>query len=411
MRNRTPADRREWRRFFFVPLVPLVLLVASSACYVTAPIKPSELALLDGYAEGEPQTGTGTAYLQSPTNERIEVVGGSQLYLDLPNGTYGGTFDTIQVRDGLFSGVTKEGLTVQAPLVSIQAARVHEPNRPAMHLAYLAIGTVTVVALLTVFVSVFLVPREGTGRAFRVARLAVAARAVEVDGWEAELPERESPAPSPEARRALARLWTETARGEHASVPAFSRLSLALVALGAPARLVEAAHRAALEEIEHARLAFSLASTYAGSPVGPGRLLALCAARAVTATSLTSLAAESLIDGCLLEGVAADVAQQALARARDDRARAALAVIARDEASHAALAWEVVSWCCDQGGEAVRRRLRTALDKAPTVVRSPQISPHLAAELADHGWLDRTAWEAARRRTSASVAARVAALA
>ena len=204
---------------------------------------------------------------------------------------------------------------------------MHEPNRPAMGLAYLAIGTVTVVALLAglVVVAFATAPRPSTGRALRVARLAVAARAVDVEGWDAELPSRESPAPSPEVRRALARLWTETARSEHASVPAFSRLSLSLVALGAPARLVEAAHRAALEEIEHARLAFSLASTYAGSPVGPGRLLALHAARAVTASSLAALAAESLIDGCLLEGVAADVAQQAFARARDDRARAALA--------------------------------------------------------------------------------------
>ena len=182
------------------------------------------------------------------------------------------------------------------------------------------------------------------------------------------------------------------------------------MALGAPARLVEAAHRAALEEIEHARLAFSLASAYAGSPVGPGQLLALRVARAVTATSLAALAAESLIDGCLLEGIAADVAQQALARARDDRARAALAVIARDEASHVALAWEVVRWCCDQGGEAVRRRLLAALQKAPASVPSPKIPADLAAQLADHGWLDRAAWEAALGRTSASVDSRLAAL-
>ena len=397
---------RRWLRLF------VIALGASSGCYVTAPIKPSELVLLDGYADGEPQTGTGTAYLRSPTNQKIEVVGGSQLYLDLPNGTYGGTFDTIQVRDGLFSGMTKEGLLVQAPLTSIQAARVHEPNRPAVHLAHLAIGTVTVVALLAGLVVVAFATHggPGTGRALRVARLAVAARAVDVEGWDAELPPRESPAPSPEVRRALARLWTETARSEHASVPAFSRLALSLVALGAPARLVEAAHRAALEEIEHARLAFSMASTYAGAPVGPGRLIALHAARAVTATSLASLAAESLIDGCLLEGVAADVAQQALARARDERARAALAVIARDEASHAALAWDVVLWCCDRDGESVRRRLLAALEKAPTSVSSPRIPPDLAAELADHGWLDRTAWDEALRRTSAEVGFRLAAL-
>ena len=402
--NRTTVAWQRWLRLF------VIALGVSSGCYVTAPIKPSELALLDGYADGEPQTGTGSTYLKSPTNQKIEVVGGSELYLDLPNGvTYGGTFERIRVRDGMFDGVTTEGITVKAPLASIQAARVHEPNRPAMHLAHLAIGTVLVLSLLTGLV-VLTYHGPGEGRALRVARLTVAARSIEVDGWETELLPRERPSPSSEVRQALARLWSEMARGEHASVPAFSRLSLSLVALGAPARLVEAAHRAALEEIEHARLAFSLASSYAGSPVGPGRLIALHAARAVTATSLAALAAESLVDGCLLEGVAADVARQALARARDDRARAAFAVVARDEASHAELAWDVVRWCCDQGGEAVRRRLLAALEKAPTSVPGPQIPPDLAAELADHGWLGCEAWQEALRRTSASVASRLATL-
>ena len=158
----------------------------------------------------------------------------------------------------------------------------------------------------------------------------------------------DAPLPPPEVRAALARLWTESARGEHASVPAFSRLALSLVAAGAPARLVESAHWAALDEIKHARLAFSLASAYAGEPVGPGPLPALQQAPAVTATSLAELAAESLIDGCLLEGVGAEMVRRALLRARDPRVRAALAVIAPDEVSHAALAWDVVQWCCDR---------------------------------------------------------------
>ena len=85
-----------------------------------------------------------------------------------------------------------------------------------------------------------------------------------------------------------------------------------------------------------------------GSPVGPGPLPELQKAPAVTGMSLAELAVESLIDGCLLEGVAAEVAARALIRARDRQARAALAVIARDEASHATLAWDVVHWCCER---------------------------------------------------------------
>lgn len=247
------------------------------------------------------------------------------------------------------------------------------------------------------------------GRALRVVRGAVAAPAIDGEGWGAELPV--AAYLPPEVRGALARLWTESARAEHASVPAFSRLSLSLVALGAPAYLVEAAHRAALEEIVHARLAFSLASAYAGEPVGPGRLPSLQTASAVTATSLAELAAESLIDGCLLEGVAAEVARRALARARDDKARVALEIIARDEASHAALAWDVVHWCWTSGGDLVRWGLPAALRKAPVSVKAPEIAEALAEALADHGWLGADVWADAFRATSEDVAARVAALA
>ena len=77
---------------------------------------------------------------------------------------------------------------------------------------------------------------------------------------------------SADARAAIAAGWTDAARGEHASVPAFSRLSLTLMAMGAPSDLVEAAHRAALDEIEHARMAFGLAAIYAGAEVAPGAL-------------------------------------------------------------------------------------------------------------------------------------------
>src|SRR5262249_34475352 len=149
-----------------------------------------------------------------------------------------------------------------------------EPNRAAMGPVY-AVGVLGgLLALLATAAVVLLVgsPHNGTGRALRVARRAVVARAVDGDGWGSELPLIAPARLASALRAALARLWTENARGEHASVPAFSRLALSLVALGAPARLVEAAHRAALEEIAHARLSFSLAGAYAGAPVGPGPL-------------------------------------------------------------------------------------------------------------------------------------------
>jgi hypothetical protein len=411
------ASSRGMRRWVWI-----VALVGAAGCYVTAPIKPSELALLDGYHDGEPKDGT--VSVLSPDNKPTEIAGDSQIFLDLPQspwqwnttapepgGTFGGTFKSIQVSGGVFNGVTDKGQRIQVPLASIQGARVTEPNRPLKGLLAVLIVAVGGLVLLTgvVYYDLAHQPSYGTGRALRVVRQPVVARAIEVRGWEADLPVAAYLPPN--VRGALARLWTESARGEHASVPAFSRLSLSLVALGAPAYLVEAAHRAALEEIVHARLAFSLASAYAGEPVGPGPLPELQSASAVTATSLAALAAESLVDGCLLEGVAAEVARRALARARDPQARTALAVIARDEASHTALAWDVVNWCWAEGGDIVRRGLPAALRKAPATVTSPAIPAALADVLADHGWLGADVWADAFHAVSADVAARVAALA
>ena len=236
----------------------------------------------------------GTVSVLSPDNKPTEIAGSSQIFLDLPGGTYGGTFKSIQVSDGVFRGVMDNGQPIQVPLGSIQAARVTEPNRPAEGLGYLLLGSAIAVLAVT---GVFAYALDTSGlrrQPLRGAR--PSRRSPSRDGacdrrqWVGNRPSGGGALVVGAVRGALARLWAESARGEHASVPAFSRLSLSLVALGAPAGLVEAALRAALDEIQHARLAFSLASTYAGEPVGPGPLPELQTAPAVTSTSLAELA-------------------------------------------------------------------------------------------------------------------------
>jgi hypothetical protein len=101
------------------------------------------------------------------------------------------------------------------------------------------------------------------GRLLRVrgrARLPARARG---DGWHddavpalAMVSERE--------RRVLAEAWLVAAQTEHASIPAFAQLSLQLAALGASSDLVEATHRAALDEIRHARRCYALARAFGG---------------------------------------------------------------------------------------------------------------------------------------------------
>ncbi len=177
----------------------------------------------------------------------------------------------------------------------------------------------------------------------------------------------------------LARAWIETARAEHASVASFARAALELMAVGAPAELVEAHQRASLDEIEHARMAFALAEAY-GVSVAPGPL----EVPAPRPASLVQLAHDVFVEGCVNETAAALVAARAARHARDEAVERVLARIAEDEAGHAALAWRTVRWALDQGGAPVRAVI--AEIEAPAV-RSVTPQPDVDA-LLTHGVVD-----------------------
>ena len=68
-----------------------------------------------------------------------------------------------------------------------------------------------------------------------------------------------------DVREHLSTYWEREAAFEHASVAAFARASLSLLALGAPPDLLAATHAAAIDEVEHARLCYGLASSYGGA--------------------------------------------------------------------------------------------------------------------------------------------------
>ena len=145
----------------------------------------------------------------------------------------------------------------------------------------------------------------------------------------------------PAARRAeLASHWTQVARMEHASVASFARHTLQLMALGAPADLVAEVQQAAADEVEHARVAFALASAYAGQPVGPGPLRSDLTLETTPRVVLAQLIREACV--CETLGVAEALAD---AEAADDPVVAeVLRRIAGDELRHAALAWRTLRW-------------------------------------------------------------------
>ncbi|MET0287030.1 MAG: hypothetical protein ABW352_21280, partial [Polyangiales bacterium] len=119
----------------------------------------------------------------------------------------------------------------------------------------------------------------------------------------------------------VAAQWRQNGRTEHASVAAFSKLSLELMRLGAPASLIASAHADALDEIRHTELCFDLARAIDGRAAGPDAFAA--AAQSVhdlpRTLSLCLLAVDSLIDGALHEGVSARVIAQLARRCQQPR--------------------------------------------------------------------------------------------
>lgn len=228
----------------------------------------------------------------------------------------------------------------------------------------------------------------------RVLRIKSRARLPEVatgEGWSADAVVLRGTLTAAE-RGVLGELWLLAARMEHASVAAFSQLSLHLSALGAPARLLAATHRAALEEIHHAERCFAIVRAITGVEHTAGPIAALGDARTAS-IDLPRLAIGSLVDGCVAEGIASDVATRSAAAADEPAIVATLTLIAREEAGHAELAWDVLAWCLDRGDAGLRRAVAARIESLGSEVttRLPAIAGVDQRVLARHGVIDQDA--------------------
>ncbi len=201
----------------------------------------------------------------------------------------------------------------------------------------------------------------------------------------------------PLTREALARAWRHDGLMEHASIAAFSRFIMQLMAVASPAWLVEESTQAIEDEIQHARLCFGLADVYAATSMGPGELNIDDLLE--EPCTLAEVAAATVREGCVAETIAALLVRDALEGARDPEVRRALTTIADDEARHAALAWRFVQWALGAGDEstreAVREAVREAFADAVSVVPEPRGWPEGvdAEAMRAHGRVD-----AARQR-------------
>lgn len=226
----------------------------------------------------------------------------------------------------------------------------------------------------------------GHGRAFRIEE-------------EPVLPELVSLAVREERRdaREAGAAWLNAARSEAASVPAFRRLAAELAIVGAPQELVARTLVAAADEERHAALCFRAASALTGK-----EYLALPMPRESrwkhpTPDAFATIAREAWTDGCLSEGTAALVTEEASRTSRVKWARELNGVLAFEEARHAELAWSILEWCW-----------RTREPAAASVIESAAIgalddAPAAEADDDERRWFGQPSvaeWSRARERVA-----------
>jgi hypothetical protein len=208
------------------------------------------------------------------------------------------------------------------------------------------------------------------GRPFLVEAMPRIAPVTAGSAWQCPL----GPAPRLEhltqsERAEQAAHWTRMGQMEHASIAAFARFSLQLLALGAPPELIESCNAALADETAHTRLCFQLASAYAGEWLSPGPL---DVTGSVNVTALADVVDLVLAEGCLGETGAALEALELADAANDPVIREAYARIARDEERHAALAFRFLRWALARDPLVVAKSIRAArgsLDAAAPQVR------------------------------------------
>ena len=179
--------------------------------------------------------------------------------------------------------------------------------------------------------------------------------------------------------------WRDNGRLEHASVAAFAQLTVSLMAVGAPPKLIRDAQQDSIDEIEHTQICFAVARAIDGQAIAPAAFPEARAQKRLFTGSrrlaLAQIALDALADGVLNEGVAARLLAELAQRCELEEVKPWLTKMAADESRHAAHSWEIVEFCLEQGGLTVAAALRSACTRLPE--RLPSTLP---ADAHDGAW-------------------------
>lgn len=196
---------------------------------------------------------------------------------------------------------------------------------------------------------------------------------------------------------ALAQTWAEDGLAEHASVAAFARLTLQLMAFGAPSQLIEASQRASLDELRHAEFCFAEATRHADRRIEPGPL---DIGQACASLGFEDFMVLNLIEGCVGETLAALRMAEQARLAESPALTRALSEISEDETRHAELAFEILRFGLAVNRPAtlaaLRRVLEMRFDDDITDPRGPIPEPvweaHGRLSAKTRRQVDRDAW-------------------
>lgn len=207
--------------------------------------------------------------------------------------------------------------------------------------------------------------------------------------------------PCATTRAWLTEAWLRDGLEEHASVAAFARFTMMLLAVGAPPELIVASQRASLDEVRHAKDCFALAARYGGGPRGPAPLsIDGAIERTPSLVDLVELTAE---EGCVGETLGAALAAEQADRATDPHAKEVLSRLARDEARHAELAWRVVAWAVARGGAPVREAAARAIGRAIAATRANPAREYPGVDMSVWRAHGRLACDEARAASEAAI--------
>jgi hypothetical protein len=154
---------------------------------------------------------------------------------------------------------------------------------------------------------------------------------------------------SADFRSKLGEEWKRRAVGEYASIASFAAFTIGLMANQSPPDLIQDSLTAAMDEVRHAQVSFERASLLTGTTIEPGPLPP---SQLEFGNNLTTLALGVAREGCIDETLSA-LALAALmndTKLGNDKLLKLLldntSQIAKEEGSHAVLAWRTIHWVC-----------------------------------------------------------------